>query len=72
MPYYSRFTLPDPVRDHLSAVGQTIYMHAYNNAWHQISHTETPYLEEHAHDAAWAVIKKLYRRNSEGDWVPKN
>jgi cation transport regulator len=64
MPYRHNNELPDSVKDNLPEHAQDIYREAYNSAWDQYDQNE-----ETAHAVAWSAVKKVYQKNSEGEWV---
>lgn len=68
MPYSDIADLPAPVRSHLPAHAQEIYMKAFNNAWRE--YAERGDREVVAHKVAWAAVKKVYRKE-DGEWTRK-
>ncbi|MEX2163452.1 MAG: ChaB family protein [Sulfuricaulis sp.] len=68
MPYAATADLPDPVRSHLPAHAQEIYLAAFNNAWEEYARREDR--EALAHRVAWAAVKQQYRKAGK-DWVKK-
>lgn len=68
MPYADIADLPAPVRSHLPAHAQEIYMKAFNNAWREYAEREDR--EAVAHKVAWAAVKKVYRKE-DGEWTRK-
>jgi cation transport regulator len=73
MPYRHNNELPDSVKDNLPEHAQDIYREAYNSAWDQYDRPEERLegreREETAHAVAWSAVKKVYQKNSEGEWV---
>ncbi|TVQ98035.1 MAG: cation transport regulator ChaB [Desulfovibrionales bacterium] len=76
MPYDSRNDLPSQVQENLPEHAQTIYRKAFNNAWEQYDAPEKRRKgadrEETAHRVAWAAVKKVYVKDDQGEWVPRN
>lgn len=68
MPYADIADLPAPVRSHLPAHAQEIYLAAFNNAWREYAEREDR--EVVAHKVAWAAVKKVYRKE-DGEWARK-
>ncbi|MBW2636982.1 MAG: ChaB family protein, partial [Deltaproteobacteria bacterium] len=71
MPYKSISDLPEPVRKALPKHAQEIYLKAFNAAY------ETTCKNRKDRDAcaakiAWAAVKKVYKRTSDGKWVTRN
>lgn len=75
MPYKSNSELPEPVKGNLPEHGQDIYREAFNNAWEQYKEPserrENESREEVAHKVAWSAVKKIYEKDSKGNWVKK-
>jgi cation transport regulator len=75
MPYKSNSDLPERVRDSLPEHGQSIYMEAFNKAWDEYKEPSerkgNASREETAHKVAWSAVKKVYEKNSKGNWVKK-
>jgi len=73
MPYKKLTELPEQVRSVLPIHGQEIYRAAYNNAWDEYKDPDDRKTdatrEETAHKVAWAAVKKVYHKNSYGEWV---
>jgi cation transport regulator len=73
MPYEKLNQLPEQVKSVLPIHGQEIYQAAYNNAWNEYKdpndRKNNATREETAHKVAWAAVKKVYRKNSNGEWV---
>lgn len=67
MPFQSNTDLPLPVRSALPTAAQRIYREAFNNAWK--TYAGEARREEIAHRAAWAAVKKRYRKGKE-KWLP--
>ncbi len=64
MPYRTKTSLPDSVRDNLPSHAQDIYKEAFNSAWDEYGHDE-----ERAHRVAWGAVKKSYHKDEEtGKW----
>ena len=66
MPYRSNADLPFPVRSHLPAHAQDIYLEAFNHSF--ASHAGDSQQEEIAHRIAWAAVKRSYVK-ANGQWV---
>jgi cation transport regulator len=66
MPYRSNADLPLPVRNHLPAHAQDIYLEAFNHPF--ASHAGDSQQEEIAHRIAWAAVKRSYVK-ANGQWV---
>jgi len=75
MPYKTNAELPESVKNSLPEHAQDIYREAFNSAWQQYDQPEErkggASREETAHRVAWAAVKKVYRKNSAGQWVKK-
>lgn len=75
MPYSKVNELPGSVRNVLPKHAQDIYKEAFNNAWDQYSDSkrrrDDADREEIAHRVAWAAVKKVYKKGSDGKWHPK-
>jgi len=75
MPYKSNSELPESVKDNLSENGQDIYREAFNNTWEQYKEPSerkgNESREEVAHKVAWSAVKKIYEKDSKGNWVNK-
>jgi cation transport regulator len=76
MPYKSNSELPDTVRNNLPEHGQDIYREAFNSAWEEYKapseRKDNASREETAHRVAWSAVKKVYEKNSKGDWMEKS
>jgi len=76
MPYASRKDLPDPVQNSLPEHAQNIFRKAFNTAWEQYDSPDKRRRdadrEETAHRVAWAAVKKVYEKNENGEWQPKD
>lgn len=74
MPYKSEKDLPDSVKDHLPAHGQSIYLEAFNSAWEQYAEPEdrdgNDSREEVSHKVAWSAVKNSYQKKND-KWVKK-
>jgi len=64
MPYNSVSDLPDTL-DALPAKAKEIYMKAFNSAFDQYGD------EPKSHATAWAAVKRVFRKNNEGNWVAR-
>lgn len=75
MPYETRADLPDSVKDSLPAHAEEIYREAFNSAWNEYDEANKrrggASREETAHRVAWSAVKKVYKKNADGDWVKK-
>lgn len=75
MPYPSRESLPDNVKNVLPEHAQDIYQSAFNHAWEEYKHEEDrrgdASREETAHRVAWSAVKRTYQKGEEGHWHPK-
>lgn len=75
MPYKSNSELPETVRNNLPEHGQDIYRKAFNSAWEEYKEPSErrgdSSREETAHKVAWSAVKKVYEKNSEGNWIEK-
>lgn len=75
MPYKSNSELPETVRNNLPEHGQDIYRKAFNSAWEEYKESSErrgdSSREETAHKVAWSAVKKVYEKNSEGNWIEK-
>lgn len=76
MPYKDNSELPEAVKEHLPEHGQDIYREAFNSAWDEYKdpsdRKDDASREETAHKVAWSAVKKVYEKNSKGDWVKKS
>jgi cation transport regulator len=76
MPYKSNSELPETVKNSLPDHGQDIYRKAFNNGWEEYKkHSERRGDEakkEDAHKVAWSAVKKIYEKDSKGNWVEKD
>jgi cation transport regulator len=75
MSYKSNSELPESVKESLSEHGQDTYREAFNNAWEQYKEPSerkgNESREEVAHKVAWSAVKKIYEKDSKGNWVNK-
>lgn len=75
MPYKSNSELPETVRENLPDHGQDIYREAFNSAWEEYADPSerrgNESREEVAHKVAWSAVKKVYEKDSRGNWVEK-
>lgn len=73
MPYEELSELPEQVKNALPVHGQEIFRAAYNNAWSEYKDPDDrkndASREETAHKVAWSAVKKVYHKNSYGEWV---
>jgi cation transport regulator len=76
MPYRNNSELPEMVRNNLPEHGQDIYRKAFNNAWEEykepLERRGDESREEAAHKVAWSAVKRVYEKDSKGNWVKKN
>jgi cation transport regulator len=74
-PYKTKKDLPGPIKEHLPADAQDIYLEAFNNAWEQFADPgKLKYggnRESASHRVAWSAVKKKYFKNEKGRWVLK-
>ena len=72
MPYRNVSELPQGVREHLPAHAREIYLKAFNSAWAQYADArkrrKKGTREEIAHRVAWAAVKRLYEKDTTGQW----
>lgn len=75
MPYKAVADLPDSVRHVLPEHAQEIYKEAFNSAYTQYDRPEERRegadQEEVAHRVAWAAVKKVYQKDTDGKWSEK-
>jgi len=75
MPYETRSSLPDSVRNVLPAHAQDIYKAAFNRAWDEYANSKDRQgdhtREETAHKIAWAAVKQGYQKGDDDKWHPK-
>lgn len=75
MPYDQNSELPGQVKNNLPQKAQTIFRKAFNSAWDQYDSPEKRRKgadrEETANRIAWSAVKKVYKKNEKGDWVPR-
>lgn len=75
MPYRNVSELPGPVREHLPAHAQEIYMKAFNSASKQYADPRKRRTkgsrEETAHRVAWAAVERVYEKSEDGRWRRK-
>ena len=69
MPYASVEDLPPPVRAHLPAHAQEIYLSAFNNAWTEYAARGLA-RENIAHRVAWGAVKRKYEKSGD-QWIPR-
>jgi len=76
MPYKTNADLPDSVKDNIPSHAQDIYREAFNSAWEQYAdpgkRRQKRNQEETAHAVAWNAVEKVYQKNDQGKWKPKN
>lgn len=64
------------VRESLPKHGQNIYREAFNSAWEEYKESSkrqgNESREKTAHKVAWSAVKKVYEKNSSGNWVKKD
>lgn len=75
MSYKSNSELPETVRENLPEHGQEIYRKAFNNAWDEYKEPSErkgdASREETAHKVAWNAVKKVYEKDSKGNWIKR-
>jgi len=75
MPYSSRASLPDSVKNVLPAHAQDIYQEAFNSAWDEYKEKKDrrgdDSREEVAHKVAWAAVKNQYEKGDDDKWHKK-
>ncbi|MEA5101451.1 putative cation transport regulator ChaB [Pantoea sp. S18] len=76
MPYNSRSSLPDNVKNVLPAHAQDIYLAAFNNAWDEYKdkkdRNDNSTREEVSHKVAWAAVKHQYEKGEDDKWHKKS
>ncbi|MCP1437222.1 cation transport regulator [Erwinia persicina] len=76
MPYRSRESLPDSVKNVLPAHAQDIYQEAFNSAWDEYKEKKDrrgdESREEVAHKVAWAAVKNQYEKGDDDKWHKKH
>ncbi|RRZ90338.1 putative cation transport regulator ChaB [Erwinia sp. 198] len=76
MPYRSRGSLPDSVKNVLPAHAQDIYQEAFNSAWDEYKEEKDrrgdESREEVAHKVAWAAVKNQYEKGDDDKWHKKH
>ena len=65
MPYYSNKDLPKEITDVLPEHAQDIFRTALNNTHEEKGN------EEQSFKIAWLAVEREYRKNKDGEWVPK-
>lgn len=72
MPFQSINQLPRNVRDSLPSHGQQSYMKSFNRAYTAYPDSEEDDNEEKressSHEAAWAAIRKKFKKDDKGKW----
>lgn len=72
MPYSKISDLPPAVKDNLPKAAQTIFMKAFNAAFHIYVKGTPEKREETAFKVAWAAVKRRYKKDKDtGEWVKK-
>ena len=66
MPYRKITNLPPSIRHSLPKGAQTLFLKAFNGAFHQYKGDESLVFK-----VAWSAVKKSYRKNAQGKWVKK-
>ncbi|MCU7554101.1 ChaB family protein [Alteromonas sp. ASW11-19] len=73
MPYSSRTSLPDSMKDNLPAHAQDIFIAAFNRAWEEYAEPKDRHgnnsREDVAFKVAWSAVKQSYHKNTNGKWV---
>jgi cation transport regulator len=77
MPYSKNNDLPDSVKTHLPAHAQDIYRETFNNAYKEYKdpgkrRNKNDPLDQVCHRAAWAAVKKKYKKGKDGNWHTKS
>ncbi|MDI9222106.1 putative cation transport regulator ChaB [Pantoea sp. EA-12] len=76
MPYDSRSSLPDSVKNVLPAHAQDIYIAAFNSAWDEYKEKkdrkDDSTREEVAHKVAWSAVKQKYEKGHDDRWHKKS
>ena len=76
MPYKSRDSLPESVRNVLPAHAQDIYQAAFNSAWDEYKDKKDrkhdSSREEVSHKVAWAAVKNTYEKGNDDRWLKKS
>jgi cation transport regulator len=67
MPYVTNADISYKISHNLPEHAQTIFRKAFNNAWKQYDGNE-----EIAFKVAWTAVKKEYKKDETGKWVPKS
>ncbi|KOC91957.1 putative cation transport regulator ChaB [Winslowiella iniecta] len=72
MPYKTKRSLPDNVKNVLPSHAQEIYKEAFNSAWEQYQDKQErrgdESREEVAHKVAWAAVKHQYQKGEDDKW----
>jgi cation transport regulator len=75
VPYKNNSELPETVRDKLPKHGQDIYREAFNKAWEEYKEPSERRAEasreETVHKVVWSAVKKVYEKDSKGNWDKK-
>ena len=75
MPYSKNEELPKGVKNNLPEHAQDIYREAFNNALQEYEDADKrrteESLEEVSHKVAWAAVKQIYKKDTEGNWQKK-
>lgn len=75
MPYTSTNELPESVTSVLPSHAQDIYKEAFNSAYDEYKDAserrDDASREETAHKVAWAAVKRMYEKGSDGHWHRK-
>ncbi|WP_067703412.1 putative cation transport regulator ChaB [Erwinia sp. ErVv1] len=75
MPYKTRSSLPDSVKNVLPAHAQDIYQAAFNSAWEEYKDKKErrgdESQEEVAHKVAWAAVKHQFQKGDDDKWHKK-
>ncbi len=66
MPYRKITNLPPSIQHVLPKRAQTLFLKAFNSAFHQYKGDEGRTFR-----IAWGAVKKSYRKNAQGKWVKK-
>ncbi len=76
IPYKSNSELPETVKNSLPGHGQDIYTKAFNKGWEAYKKPSerrgNEFKKKTAHKVAWSAVKKIYEKDSKGNWVEKD
>lgn len=63
-PYKTTQDLPDNIKNVLPSEAQSLWMRVFNQSY--------PKGEDYARKVAWSVVKKIYKKDKDGNWVKKS